>query len=107
MNFVIGTNEPIVPKMFIQDLRDIKVEKGKPKVVCVAGIVSQLCNSGADLAAFLIEDTTGVWRCEFFLDRCSFGDNFIEGMPVKVKGELRLNNFDELVIRVQKLSSLA
>jgi len=106
MNFVIGTNENIVQKYFIQDLKDLKVEKGKSKMVYVAGIVSQLCVSGTDLAAFLIEDSTGIWRCEFFLDKCSFGDNFVEGMPVKIKGELRLNNYDEQVIRVQKISRL-
>lgn len=104
MSFVIGTNEVIVPKYFLGDLADFKLEKGRFKQVWVAGIISQLCKSGTDLAAFLLEDSTGVWRCEFFLDRCSFGDNFVEGMPVKIKGELRLNTFDEKVIRVQKIS---
>jgi hypothetical protein len=106
MAFVIGTNETIVPKYLLGDLHELKVEKGKFVPICVAGIVSQLCKSGADLAAFLLEDSTGIWRCEFFLDKCSFGDNFIEGMPVKIKGELRFNNYDEQVIRVQKISRL-
>ena len=103
MNFVIGTNESVVPKYFIGDLKDLKIEKGTSKPIVVAGIVSQLCIAGTDMAAFLVEDTTGVWRCEFFLDKCSFGTNLIEGMPVKVKGELKYNKFDEIVIRVLKI----
>lgn len=106
MNFVIGTNENIVPKYFLQDLAELKIEKGKSVNVVVAGIVTQIATSkaGGDMAAFLLEDTTAVFRCEFYYDRCAFGENFVEGMPVKIKGELRYNNFEELVIRVFKIS---
>ena len=104
MKFAFGTKEPITEKYFIRDLKHLKVEKGKAVPVWIGGIVSQLCISGNDIAAFLLEDTTGVFKCEFFMDRCSFGDNFLEGMPVKLRGELRYNNYDELIVRVHKLS---